>query len=67
MQRFDTSGRCSYCEFYRAFKRLEELEKRDMKRESRARRPGIFKRMLSRVVTPTRTPSPKTQEVAVAC
>jgi len=66
-QGFDTSGRCSYCEFYHAFKRLEKLEKKEMRRESRARRPGFFKRILSNVGTPARTPSPKPQEVGVAC
>ena len=66
-QGFDTSGRCSYCEFYHAFRRLEKLEKKEVKRESRARRPGFFQRILSHVGTPTRTPSPRAQDILVAC
>jgi len=65
-QGFDTSGRCSYCGFYHAMKRLEELEKKQMKRESRAGRHGFFRRILSHVGTPNRTPSPD-QEVEVVC
>jgi hypothetical protein len=63
----DTSGRCSYCEFHRAFKRLEELEKKYRRRESRAGRSGFFKLVFSHVGTPTKTPNQKTREVAVAC
>ena len=66
-QVFDTSDRCSYCDFYHAFGRLRELERKDMRRETRSRRSSLSKHILSRVGTPTRTPNQRTREVLVAC